>query len=162
MNKENNIAPINEDLNVVKYEPENIKNMIYTIRGKQVILDSDIARLYEVETIKLNQSVKRNKERFPEEFCFQLSNLELKNLRSQIVTSSLNKNNYGGRRYLPYAFTEQGVAMLATVIKNEIAIQVSINIMDAFVCIYYLLYNQGEINEFRRNKWNVWSIWKIW
>ena len=152
MNKENNIAPINEDLNVVKYEPENIKNMIYTIRGKQVILDSDIARLYEVETIKLNQSVKRNKERFPEEFCFQLSNLELKNLRSQIVTSSLNKNNYGGRRYLPYAFTEQGVAMLATVIKNEIAIQVSINIMDAFVCIYYLLYNKGEINEFRRNK----------
>lgn len=133
MNNDNNIAPINEDLNVVKYEQENIKNMIYTIRGKQVILDSDIARLYEVETKKLNQSVKRNKERFPEEFCFQLSNIEMKNLRSQIVTSSLNKNNYGGRRYLPYAFTEQGVAMLSAVLHSDKAIKVSINIINAFI-----------------------------
>ena len=132
MSNENNIAPINEDLNVVKYEIEDIKQKIYTIRGKQVILDSDIAKLYEVETKKLNQAVKRNIERFPEEFCFQLNEIEMKNLRSQFVTSSLNKSNYGGRRYLPYAFTEQGVAMLSTVLHSDKAIRVSISIMKAF------------------------------
>ncbi|MBR0426801.1 MAG: ORF6N domain-containing protein [Clostridia bacterium] len=132
MSNENNIAPINEDLNVVKYEVEDIKQKIYTIRGKQVILDSDIAKLYEVETKKLNQAVKRNIERFPEEFCFQLNEIEMKNLRSQFVTSSLNKSNYGGRRYLPYAFTEQGVAMLSTVLHSDKAIKVSISIMKAF------------------------------
>ena len=147
MNNDNNIAPINEDLNVVKYEQENIKNMIYTIRGKQVILDSDIARLYEVETKKLNQSVKRNKERFPEEFCFQLSNIEMKNLRSQIVTSSLNKNNYGGRRYLPYAFTEQGVAMLSAVLHSDKAIKVSINIINAFIEMRKFILNNQMLFE---------------
>ena len=94
MNKESNVAPINEDLNVVKNEVEEIKQKIYFIRGKQVILDSDIAEKYEVETKKLNQAVKRNMERFPEQFCFQLTEVEFENLRSQIVTSSLNKNNY--------------------------------------------------------------------
>ena len=97
MEKENIIAPINEDLNGVEYEIDEIKQKIYTIRGKQVILDSDISRLYEVETKKLNQAVKRNSERFPKEFCFQLNEIEMENLRSQFVTSSLNKNNYGGR-----------------------------------------------------------------
>ena len=147
MNKENNIAPINEDLNVVKYEIEDIKQKIYTIRGKQVILDSDIARLYEVETKKLNQAVKRNIERFPEEFCFQLSEIEMKNLRSQFVTSSLNKNNYGGRRYLPYAFTEQGVAMLSTVLHSNKAIRVSINIMKAFTEMRNFMLNNAFIFE---------------
>lgn len=147
MNNDNNIAPINEDLNVVKYEQENIKNMIYTIRGKQVILDSDIARLYEVETKKLNQSVKRNKERFPEEFCFQLSNIEMKNLRSQFVTSSLNKNNYGGRRYLPYAFTEQGVAMLSAILHSDKAIKVSINIINAFIEMRKFILNNQMLFE---------------
>ena len=132
MSNENNIAPINEDLNVVKYEIEDIKQKIYTIRGKQVLLDSDIAKLYEVETKKLNQAVKRNIERLTEEFCFQLNEIEMKNLKSQFVTSSLNKSNYGGRRYLTYAFTEQGVAMLSTVLHSDKAIRVSISIMKAF------------------------------
>ena len=86
------IAPINEDLNVVKYEVENIKNLIYNIRGKQVILDSDIAKLYEVETKRVNEAVKRNIRRFPEEFCFQLSEKEYNSLRSQIETLKTNEN----------------------------------------------------------------------
>ena len=92
MNKENNIAPINEDLNVAKYEPENIKNLIYTIRGKQVMIDSDVARLYQCETKYVNRVVKRNKERFPEEFCFQLTEQEYISLRSQISTLNLKQN----------------------------------------------------------------------
>ena len=94
-----------KDLIVPKLD---IKNMIYTIRGKQVMLDSDVAMLYECETKYVNRVVKRNIERFPEEFCFQLDEDELKNLRCQFVTSSLS-NNYGGRRYLPYVFTEDGI-----------------------------------------------------
>ena len=97
------------------------------------MLDSDIAMLYEVETKKLNQSVKRNKKRFPKEYCFQLSEIELENLRSQFVTSSLNKNSYGGRRYLPYVFTEQGVAMLSAVLHSDKAINLSIKIINAFI-----------------------------
>ena len=81
MKDENNIAPINEDLNVVEYEDENIKELIYTIRGKQVILDSDVARLYHSETKYVNRVVKRNIDRFPEEFCFQLNENEFQNLR---------------------------------------------------------------------------------
>ena len=133
MEKIKDIAPINEDLNVVKYEVENIKNLIYYIRGKQVILDNDIAKLYEVETKRVNEAVKRNIKRFPEAFCFQLNEKEISNLRSQFATSSLKKNNYGGRRYLPYAFTEQGVAMLSAVLHSDKAIEVSINIMNAFI-----------------------------
>ena len=133
MNEENNMVPIDENLNTTKSETENIKNLIYTIRGKQVMLDSDVAMLYHYETRKINQTVKRNIARFPERFCFQLNHEEAENLRSQIVTSSLEKENYGGRRYLPYVFTEQGIAMLSGLLRNEIAIKVSINIMDAFV-----------------------------
>ena len=133
MEKENNnIVPINEELNVVEYEIENIKNLIYTIRGKQVMLDSDVAMLYRYETKKINQTVKRNIERFPEKFCFQLNEQEAESLRSQFVT--LNKNGRGQhRKYLPYVFTEQGIAMLSGLLKNEIAVKVSISIMDAFV-----------------------------
>ena len=124
---------LNEETNIEPYEIEDIKQKIYTIRGKQVMLDSDIAMLYEVETKKLNQSVKRNKKRFPKEYCFQLSEIELENLRSQFVTSSLNKNSYGGRRYLPYVFTEQGVAMLSAVLHSDKAINLSIKIINAFI-----------------------------
>ena len=141
------IAPINEDLNVVNNEVEIIKQKIYWIRGKQVILDSDIAKSYEVETKKLNQAVKRNIKRFPEEFCFKLTELEVENLRSQFVTSSLNKNNYGGRRYLPYAFTEQGVAMLSAVLHSDKAIQVSIKIMNAFIEMRKFLMQNGQVFE---------------
>lgn len=130
----NNIVPKNEELNVVKYEVEDIKNLIYTIRGKQVMLDSDVAMLYHYETKKINQAVKRNIERFPEKFCFQLTEEELKNMWSQIVTTSkLEDNKFRSKKYLPYVFTEQGIAMLSGILKNEIAVKVSISIMDAFV-----------------------------
>ena len=113
---------------------EEIKYLIYTIRGKQVILDSDVAMLYHYETKKINQAVKRNIERFPERFCFQLTEEELEIMWSQIVTTSkLEDNKYRSKKYLPYVFTEQGIAMLSGILKNEIAVQVSIKIMDAFV-----------------------------
>ena len=120
-----------DDLEIMTVEE--IKRQIFMIRGKQVILDSDVANLYHYETKRINESVRRNIERFPEKFCFQLTENELENLRSQFATSSLEKENYGGRRYLPYVFTEQGIAMLSSVLKNKMAIQVSINIMDAFI-----------------------------
>ena len=113
---------------------EEIKNLIYTIRGKQVMLDSDVAMLYNYETKKVNQAVKRNIDRFPERFCFQLTEKELEVMWSQIVTTSkLEDNKYRSKKYLPYVFTEQGIAMLSGILKSEVAIQVSIKIMDAFV-----------------------------
>lgn len=146
MEKENNnIVPINQELNVVEDETQNIKNLIYTIRGKQVMLDSDVATLYQYETKKINQTVKRNIQRFPEKFCFQLNENEVENLRSQFVTSSLEKESYGGRRYLPYVFTEQGIAMLSGLLKNEIAVKVSISIMDAFVEMRKFIANNSNI-----------------
>ena len=102
---ENNSIVLLEKEDITDYNAEDIRNLIYTIRGKQVMLDYDVAKLYHYETKKINQTVKRNIERFPEKFCFQLTEKETENLRSQIVTSSLKKENYGGRRYLPYAFT---------------------------------------------------------
>jgi hypothetical protein len=112
----------------------NIENMIYEIRGKQVMLDSDLAKLYQCKngTKEINQAVSRNMEKFPNRYSWILGNNELENLRSQNVTSSFN-NNYGGRRYNTRVFTEQGVAMLATILKTSIATKISINIMDAFV-----------------------------
>ncbi len=110
--------------------PMEISNLIYTIRGKQVMLDSDLASLYQVETKNLNKAVKRNIERFPASFCFQLTEEEVENLRFQIGTSSLS---YGGRRYLPYVFTEQGVAMTSAILRSDIAVKVSVEIMEAFV-----------------------------
>ena len=123
-----------EKLEIVKeISNEEIRKLIYTIRGKQVMLDSDVAMLYNYNTKRINETVRRNKERFPDNFCFKLTEEEIENLRSQIATSSLKNENYGGRRYLPYVFTEQGIAMLSGLLKNEIAIKVSINIMNAFV-----------------------------
>ena len=112
----------------------NIENLIYEIRGKQVMLDSDLAKLYKCAngTKTINLAVKRHLDRFPEDFYFQLTSDEYKNLKFQVETSNSN-NNYGGVRKLPYAFTEQGVAMLATIIRTEIAAQMSISIMRAFV-----------------------------
>ena len=126
---------------------DEIKSLIYTIRGKQVLLDSDVAMLYHYETKKINQAVKRNIERFPENFCFQLTEKEFENLRSQFVTSSLESENYGGRRYLPYAFTEQGIAMLSGLLKNEVAVRVSISIMNAFVEMRKFLSQNGQVFE---------------
>ncbi len=127
---------------------EDIKNLIYTIRGKQVMLDSDVAMLYHYETKKINQTVKRNIQRFPEKFCFKLTEEELEFMWSQIVTTSrLEDNKYRSKKYLPYVFTEQGIAMLSGLLKNEIAIQVSINIMDAFVEMRKFLMLNGQVFE---------------
>ena len=105
-----------------------IQNLIYEIRGHRVMLDSDLAALYEVETRALNQAVKRNINRFPVDFMFQLTKEEYQNLISQNVTS-----NWGGVRKLPYAFTEQGVAMLSGILKSKRAIETNIQIMRTFV-----------------------------
>ena len=125
---------------------DTIRSRIFTIRGVQVMLDRDLAELYGVPTKVLNQAVKRNIERFPERFMFQLGKEDIANLRSQIVTSSaetslrsqivtLNKKQGQHLKYMPYAFTEQGIAMLSAVLKSETAIAVSIRIMDAFVAM---------------------------
>ncbi len=121
-----------------------IQSKIYTIRNQQVMLDSDLALMYQVETKRLNERVKRNLARFPESFCFQLSKDEYDNLRSQIATSS---EEYGGRRYLPYVFTEQGIAMLSAVLNSETAISVSIKIMNAFVEMRRFMANNAMLFE---------------
>lgn len=119
-----------------------IQNKIYEIRGQKVILDFDLAALYEVPTKVFNQAVKRNLKRFPSDFMFQLTKKELENLRSQIVTSS-----WGGRRYTPFAFTEQGVAMLSSVLNSEKAIEVNIAIMRTFILIRQYAMNYKELQE---------------
>jgi len=108
---------------------ENIQDKIYNIRGLQVMLDKDLAELYHIETKVFNQSVKRNVKRFPEKFRFQLTKDEYEILRSQIVTFKENLNT----KYLPYVFTEQGVSMLSAILKSDIAIEISIQIMDSFI-----------------------------
>ena len=125
---------------------EKIENMIYEIRGKQVMLDADLAKLYKCKngTKVINQAVSRHKNRFPERFMFQLTKEEYYMiLRSQFVTLELQQGKY--KKYLPYAFTEQGVAMLATIIRTEVAEQISIRIMDAFVAMHHYIGN----NEYR-------------
>jgi hypothetical protein len=119
---------------------EAIANSIYLIRGQKVMLDSDLAQLYSVQTKALNQAVGRNRERFPNDFMFRLTHEEAQNLRSQIVTS-----NWGGRRYQPLAFTEQGVAMLSSVLRSDRAIRVNIEIMRAFVRLRQVLSTHAEL-----------------
>ena len=114
-----------------------IKNMIYEIRGQKVMLDGDLAALYCVETKHLNRTVKRNIKRFPSDFMFQLSSKEWEDLRCQIGTSS-----WGGQRYYPYVFTEQGVAMLSGLLNSDIAITVNIKIMRAFVKLRHFTLTQ--------------------
>lgn len=117
-----------EDKNLVIVENREIQKMIYTIRDKQVMIDSDLAILYQVETKHLNRQRSRNADRFPEDFCFQLSKEECEILRCQNVTSK--KSGSGGRRYMPYVFTEQGITMLSVVLKSDIAVEVNIKIMN--------------------------------
>lgn len=148
MNEKNNIAPINEELNVVKYEVENIKDLIYTIRGKQVMIDSDVAMLYHYETKNVNKAMKRNVDRFPEDFCFQLTITELKEMWFQNGTTFEKENiKYRSEKYLPYVYTEQGISMLAGILKNEIAVQVSISIMRAFVEMRKFIASNGQLFE---------------
>ncbi len=125
---------------------EAIKNLIYTIRGKQVMMDSDVANIYHCETKYVNRVVKRNIERFPEEFCFQLNENEFEVLRCQFVT--LNENGRGQhRKYLPYVFTEQGIAMLSALLKSDVAVSVSVNIMKAFIEMRKFLMLNGQVFE---------------
>jgi phage regulator Rha-like protein len=121
---------------------ERIESIIYLIRGQKVMLDSDLAELYGVETKALKRAVKRNRARFPEDFMFQLNNYEVTRLRCQNGTS---KTGRGGSRYLPYAFTEQGVAMLSGVLTSSRAIKVNIEIMRAFVRLRQLLGSHKEL-----------------
>ncbi len=121
-----------------------IENKIYVIRGKKVMLDRDLAALYEVETKVLNQAVKRNLSRFPDDFMFQLTPEEAEALRSQIVTSNIGR---GGRRYFPFAFTENGVAMLSIVLSCERAIQINIQIMRAFVRMKNLVTDNTDLRK---------------
>lgn len=146
MEQNNNIVLQNVELDETIYNTDRIKNLIYNVRGKQVMLDSDVAMLYQCETRIVNQAVKRNIDRFPERFCFRLTMDELENLKSQNVISSLvGEKSYGGRRKPPTVFTEQGIAMLSGLLKNDIAVQVSINIMDAFVEMRKFIVNNGQL-----------------
>jgi hypothetical protein len=126
-----------------------IHNLIYEIRRQKVMLDSDLAVLYQVETKNINRIVKRNIKRFPSDFMFQLSNKEWENLRCQIGTSS-----WGGLRYNPYVFTEQGIAMLSGLLNSDVAINVNIEIMRAFVKLRHYVISKSssnkEIAEIRR------------
>ena len=121
---------------------ERIERSILLIRGHKVMLDADLAELYGVETRALLQAVSRNQKRFPEDFMFQMSKEEYELLRSQIVIS---KKGRGGRRYLPYVFTEQGVAMLSSVLRSERAVQVNIEIMRAFARLRRMLASNEDL-----------------
>ena len=125
----------------VRVPPARIVQAIHLIRGHRVLLDADLAVLYEVETKALTRAVRRNQERFPEDFMFQMSKEEFEDLRSQSGASS----QWGGRRYLPYAFTEQGVAMLSSVLRSPRAVKVNIEIMRAFVQLRRMVASQADL-----------------
>ncbi|NOR45908.1 MAG: ORF6N domain-containing protein [Candidatus Delongbacteria bacterium] len=125
---------------IQKFEEVALKEKIFTIRGCQVMLDRDLAELYEVETRRLNEQVKRNKERFPEIFCFQLKVDEFENLMSQFATSS-----WGGYRKQPYAFTEQGVVMLSSVLRSSRAVYMSIQVVEAFIAMRKFINSNSQI-----------------
>jgi ribosomal protein S13 len=139
----------------IKVVAEQIEGSIHVIRGQRVMLDSDLAGLYGVPTKRLNEQVARNRKRFPDDFAFQLTEQEVANLKSQIATSKVDavlrsqiatsNDGRGGRRYRPWAFTEHGVAMLSSVLRSPMAVQVNIEIMRAFVRIRRLLATPGEL-----------------
>jgi len=119
---------------------QNIEPIIYTVRGQKVMLDEDLAKIYGVETKVLNQSIRRNRERFPEDFMFQIDVNEYANLKSQFVTSS-----WGGRRKRPFVFTEHGAVMLASVLRSKRAVQMSIEVVKAFILFRRLLDSKEDI-----------------
>lgn len=125
---------------------EQIESHIFLIRGQKVMLDADLAELYGVETKVFNQAVKRNAERFPEDFMFQLTLEELADLRSQIVTSNIPPGR-GGRRYLPYVFTEHGAIMAASVLNSTRAIEISVHVVRAFVHLRELVSSHKELSQ---------------
>jgi hypothetical protein len=126
----------------LQIQPADIQHKIYEIRGQKVMLDFDLAEMYEVETRVLNQAVKRNAMRFPSDFMFQLTNKEYDNLMSQIVISS-----WGGTRKLPFAFTEHGITMLASVLRSERVIGINIQIVRAFIALRQYALGYAELNQ---------------
>lgn len=132
---------IMNDLLLETIENKKIEDCIFEIRGMQVILDSDVAYFYEIETRKLNQQMKRNTERFPDDFCFQLNSKEFTFLKSQNVTSS---SSWGGTRKMPYVYTEQGIMALSGVIKNDIAVQMSIKIVRTFISMRKFIFENSD------------------
>lgn len=131
--------------NEISISQQQIESRIFTIRGEQVMLDKDLAEMYQVETKRLIEQVKRNIDRFPDNFMFQLTDEEWITLRSQIATSS---NQHGGRRYPPYVFTEQGVAMLSSVLRSDVAVKVSIQIINTFIQLRKLI-GQDTVQQLR-------------
>ncbi len=134
-------------MNKLIINEQKIQNKIFTLRNQQVMLDRDLAELYQVETRVLNQAVKRNIKRFPKEFMFQLTKNEYKNLNNQILISQnvISSSRHGGRRKMPYVFTEQGVSMLSAVLKSDIAIEISIKIINAFVNMRRFFIQNAEL-----------------
>ncbi len=145
---------------------ENIVQKIYLIRGQKVMLDSDLAVFYRVETKQLNRQIQRNMERFPENFCFKLNEKEYESLRCQIGTSNLRPqiatSKRGGRRYLPYAFTEHGVVMLSSVLRSKKAAQVSIAVVNAFIKMReYLSTHKQILDKLKKNDENFVIIFDV-
>ena len=130
----------NTDLTI--YDEDDLRSKIHIIRNRQVMIDRDLADIYGVKTGRLNEQVKRNKDRFPVDFCFQLSNEEFENWKSQNAISNSDKM---GLRKIPYAFTEQGVAMLASVLKTKTAVDASVKIIRAFVAMRHFIMNNANI-----------------
>ncbi|MGN1405560.1 MAG: ORF6N domain-containing protein [Erysipelotrichaceae bacterium] len=147
--EQNPLKQTEENLNPTCAEQSayNIKSMIYTVRNQQVMLDNDLAKLYQVETKRLNEAVKRNITRFFEEFRFQLNEEETESLRSQIATLNEDDGRGKHRKYLPYVFTEQGIAMLSAVLRSDTAIQTSIAIMKSFVEMRHFMANNSLMFE---------------
>lgn len=141
------LSQIEVEVPAIEIVQPTIEKLIYMIRDKQVMVDSDLAMLYQVETGALNRAVKRNIRRFPEDFRFQITAEEYENLKCQSGISSLNENGYGGRRTLPYVFTEQGISMLASVLHSDVAVNVSIGIMRAFVEMRRFIANNALLFE---------------
>ena len=128
---------------IIEKEIIDIESLIYEINGVEVMLDSDLAKLYKVDTKRINEAVSRNMKKFPQRISWIPQKIDIENLRSQFATSSLKTNTYGGRRYTPRVFTEQGVYMLATILKSKVATEVSIRIMDTFVKMrHYINFNR--------------------
>ena len=132
----------NQPLKLLSIESKSIEECIYNIRDQQVMLDSDVAYFFGVETKRLNEQMKRNKERFPEDFCFQLNSIEFKSLRSQNATIDVG---YDKRKYLPFAYTEHGVIALAGVLKNDIAAKMSVEIVRKFVQMRRFILENGDV-----------------
>ena len=120
---------------------DSVENVIYLIRGRRVMLDSDLAGIYQVTTKRLNEQLRRNRDRFPSDFAFQLTAKDLTNLRSQFATSSF----HGGRRYRPWVFTEHGAIMLASVLNSEVAVQASVRVVRAFVRLREMVAANAEL-----------------